>query len=165
MRGLVRIGSYDIPAVDHDRFKSGELAREWHNTYPALFDDDDFRLLEKQAARGNHYYEWRAAIILLEQFGYHSLIEKYQFKNHPRKQPIFLARVPPSVLDLIRRRKDFGNPQLPDLFVYKPDDPTDWFFCEVKGGPDSISDKQKAYFRALGIATGKTVRLIEFRPK
>ena len=164
MKGLVSLGVFDIPKADRVSFKSGDLWRCWLKDYPGLFDADDVRLLKEQSLRGYHYYEWRAAVLLKADFGYHSLIEKYQFKNHVGKQAIFLQRVPDGVKDLLARRKEYGNSQMPDLFAYKPDDPADWFFCEVKGGPDPVRPTQEAYFRALGIVAGKAVRLIQFRP-
>jgi hypothetical protein len=51
---------------------------------------------------------------------------------------------------------------LPDLFVYRHGNKTEWFFAEVKGPTDKISKTQEMKCDALDQAAGKNVvRLIE----
>ena len=51
---------------------------------------------------------------------------------------------------------------LSDLFVYRDDNITDWFFAEVKGPTDKVSDEQEEKSDLLDQAAGKNVvRLIE----
>ena len=51
---------------------------------------------------------------------------------------------------------------LPDLFVCRDDNKTEWFFAEVKGPTDKISKTQEMKSDGLDQAAGKNVvRLIE----
>ena len=165
MTSLISIGPFEIQAKQREGFISGNLWQEWVKKYPDIFDDDDHRLAQSQAHLGYHFYEWQAAVLLYEKMDYLSLVEKYQFKKHKRKQDIFLQRVSslPRLLDLIARRKEHGyGVQCPDLFVYKRDNLTDWFFCEVKGPKEKIRDIQERYFYKIAKASGSHVRLLQF---
>ena len=162
---FISIGPFEIQAEERERFISGSLWEGWIKKYPDIFDEDDHRLAQSQAHLGYHFYEWRAAVLIYQKMGYLSLVEKYQFKKHKRKQDIFLQRVSslPRLLDLIARRKEYGHGvQCPDLFVYKRNNLTDWFFCEVKGPKDKIRDIQERYFYKIANASGNPVRLIQF---
>jgi hypothetical protein len=165
MTSVISIGPFEIQAKERKRFISGNLWQEWVKKYPDIFDDDDHHLVQSQAHLGYHFYEWQAAVLLYKKMGYLSLVEKYQFKKHKRKQDIFLKRVSslPRLLDLIACRKEYGHGvQCPDLFVYKPHNLTDWFFCEVKGPKEKIRDIQEGYFHKIAEVSGKPVRLIQF---
>jgi VRR-NUC domain len=93
--------------------------------------------------------------------GYLSLVEKYEFATHPRKQQIVAQLLPSPVRDALRDRNQ-GHAQAPDLLMYA-EDLSDWFFCEVKGPRDRLRDEQVRKFGLLADMTSKPVRLIEFR--
>jgi VRR-NUC domain len=92
--------------------------------------------------------------------GYLSLVEKYEFAIHSRKQQIVAQLLPHPVRGLLRDRSH-GRAQAPDLLMYA-EDFSDWFFCEVKGPRDRIRDEQVRKFGLLAEMTGKPVRLLEF---
>jgi hypothetical protein len=149
-----------------DRFKKRELLKEWYEQYPQIFDEDDFRITEKQPNR--HFFEWLSAVLIFQSTGYLSLVEKYQFKIQKRKYGIlkeFAAsgQITAEVYDLIINRKQygFGNIQCPDLFVYLPDG-SDWYFCEAKGA-EVTTLSQKKYFEKLSKVSGKKIQLMKFR--
>jgi hypothetical protein len=88
---------------------------------PGSFDDDDLRLANSQP--GVHFYEWLGAIVLHHTTGYLSLVEKYEFARHPRKQDIVSQLLPPCGVPkpcsqrgiiLICRRKRVLTPQTDD---------------------------------------------------
>ena len=68
----------------------------------------------------------------------------------------------PAVQELLDARKEWGGTQGPDLLMYAPDF-SDWFFCEAKGPRDTLSERQRDLFAALAQASGRAVRLVEFR--
>lgn len=133
----------------------------WAKTYPMLFDEDDLRIAENQTEMGYHFYEWLAAVLIYHSHGLFSLVEKYQFASHPRKQDKVDKLVEPRIAELIRSHPDYGNAQCPDLLVYNPDH-SDWFFCEVKGPADRLRSEQAEFFRALADLSGKPINLVEF---
>jgi hypothetical protein len=147
-----------------ERFRSIQLVSEWHDKYPCLFDKQDFEFALNQASKGYHFFEWLAAIVLYESLGMLSLVEQYEFKSHKLKQGILDKMLPEKVRTLVvDHKKDFGNVQCPDLFVYTPDY-SGWFFCEVKGPKDKIQANQKSFFDSLREASDKTIGLIKFEP-
>jgi hypothetical protein len=157
------IGTVEIERSQQALWKSGRLAPEWARRFPELFDDDDRRLAEgPQGYSGYHFYEWLAAIVLHHATGYRSLVSKYEFANHPRKQEIVQRLLPADVLPVLRDRTEHGAAQPPDLLMYAPD-LSDWFFCEVKGPGDSMKPEQKVKFEALATMTGKPVRLMRLK--
>jgi len=101
------------------------------------------------------------AIVLHHTTGYLSLVAKYEFATHPRKQQIVAQLLPGSVRDALRDRSQ-GRAQAPDLLMYA-EDLSDWFFCEVKGPRDRLRGEQVRKFGLLAEMTSKPVRLIEFR--
>src|SRR3970282_1109028 len=123
---------FSFHPVQRQRFQNGARAHEWHGRFPDLFDTDDLRLAKTQPDR--HFFEWLAAVLFFESMGYWSLIEKYETKLHRRKIEHFSKTVPPHVRDFVLSNRA----GLPDLFVFRPNSP-DWFFCEIKGGPDRVS--------------------------
>jgi hypothetical protein len=158
MEGIIWIGPIQIERPQAARWKSGHLAPEWKKKFPELFDDDDLRLANSQS--GNHFYEWLGAIVLHHTTGYLSLVEKYEFGRHRRKQDIVAQLLPTPVRDALNYRGQ-GYTQAPDLLMYA-EDLSDWFFCEVKGPGDRLSDEQKRKFQVLADMTAKPVRLLKF---
>jgi VRR-NUC domain len=119
------------------------------NEVPGSFDDDDLRLANSQPAI--HFYEWLGAIVLHHTTGYLSLVEKYEFATHPRKQQIVAQLLPNPVRELLRDRTH-GRAQAPDLLMYAGD-LSDWYFCEIKGPRDRLRDEQIRKFRLLADMT------------
>lgn len=139
-------------------FEVGDLRKKWTVTYPMLFDEQDHKIANHQTQY--HYYEWQAAINIFMEFGYLSLIEKYQFSKYSSQYNLFKCLVPESVVQLLHSQK-YGNTQLPDLFVFSPDKAF-WYFCEVKGNRDRERPKQSALFEELERLTDRPVKLIRF---
>ena len=144
--------------VQREAFRKGELAPTWATAYPALFDQDDLRLSKSQPTY--HYFEWLAAIRIFEDTGYLSLLEKFQFRRHRRKNAIFVGLVPHAVVAIYEDRA-LGSRQTPDLLCYAPD-LTDWYFCEVKADTDHVRATQSTDFTLLERMTGRPVRIIHF---
>jgi hypothetical protein len=142
-------------------FRAGELAREWAGHYPDIFDELDLEYALNQGPHGYHFHEWLGAIVLYHATGYMSLVEAFQFKKHAEKRKLFEAIVPKPVIEFVYGPNETGV-QCPDLFLYRPDH-SDWFFCEVKGPTDRLSEKQKAYFQRLAEVSGRPVRLMKLR--
>ena len=155
------LATFEINASLRDRFRSGELPREWQAKYPNIFDDDDLRLALSQP--NNHFYEWAGAIYLYEQQGYLSLVEKYQFKNHERKKSILQKLDFNNLREAIEYQRLKKSMQVPDLLAYKPDF-SDWFFCEIKGGLDKLREEQAKHFETISLLSGKPVYLIKIKP-
>ena len=150
-----------LPFSEEQRgeFRNGGW-RPWVRKYPKLFDERDARNAAGQAARGYHFFEWLAAIVIFEQMGYRSLLAKYHFRAHLEKIEQFRRRVPGGVVDLFAQPRRFGRTQGPDLFAYH--DNGDWFFCEVKGPRDQLRPTQEAFFGALEDVSQRSVRLVRF---
>jgi hypothetical protein len=107
------------------RFRSGELVKEWAKMYKEIFDEDDIRITLKQSKTNSyHFFEWLAAVVIYSCTGYLSLVEKYQFESHPRKQKILSKLFSNEIIAKIRT----GNSQGPDLLCYTPDF-KNCFFC------------------------------------
>ena len=156
------LGPFSRTQAERQRFCTGFLWREWAERYPQLFDADDCRIARTQAQHGLHFFEWLAAIRIYEATGYLSLIEKYEFKKHSRKQRIVKSLLPQSVLKVLSHRNRQGRVQSPDLLVYTAD-LSDWYFCEVKGPSDLLRKKQLDFFEKLTTVSQKPVALLEFR--
>jgi hypothetical protein len=159
MQAITKIATVNVVPSQRARWQSGHLAQEWRGRFPNLFDDDDVRLAKSQP--GIHFYEWLAAIVLHHATGYLSLVEKYEFATHRRKQQIVAQLLPRPVQDALRERNQ-GRAQAPDLLMYA-EDLSDWFFCEAKGPRDRLRDEQVRKFGMLADMTSNPVRLIEFR--
>lgn len=138
------------------RFADGGLVDEWYGAYRDIFDENDYRLARSQP--GNHFFEWLAAVLLRESMGYCSLIEKYESANHAAKVETFRKTVDPVVFDFAMGHRA----GLPDLFVYRPET-SDWFFCEVKGGPDRLSPGQIEIHDQLERLSRRPVRILWLR--
>jgi len=159
MEAITEIATVNVARSQRARWQSGHLAREWRTRFPDLFDDDDLRLANSQP--DFHFYEWLGAIVLHHTTGYLSLVEKYEFATHPRKQQIVAQLLPGPVLDALRDRSQ-ASAQAPDLLMYA-EDRSDWFFCEVVGPRNRLREEQTRKFELLAEMTAKPVRLLEFR--
>lgn len=159
MEAITQLGTVDVVRSQVERWRSGHLAQGWKARFPDLFDEDDLRVATTQP--GSHFYEWLGAIVLHHTTGYRSLVEKYEFATHPRKQQIVSQLMPSEVRDALRDRIH-GRAQAPDLLMYA-EDLSDWFFCEVKGPRDRLRDEQIRKFGRLADMTSRPIRLLEFR--
>jgi hypothetical protein len=162
MKPITNLPPVNVARSQLARWKRRELAPEWKADYPHLFDADDLRITEKQCIQGTHFYEWAGAIALHHAHGYLSLVEKYEFAKHQRKQQIVAQLLPLKVQNALRDRTPGRNAQAPDLLMYAKDH-SDWFFCEVKGVGDFLRPEQIAKFEWLAEMTSKPVRLLEIR--
>ena len=135
------------------RFADGSLVEHWFSTYKDMFDANDYRLARNQP--GNHFFEWLAAVLFRESMGYYSLIEKYESANHPEKVATFRGLVNGELFNFAMTNRS----GLPDLFVYHPET-KDWFFCEVKGGSDRLSPRQRDLHQQLEQLSKKPVRVL-----
>lgn len=159
---IENLGTFAYHPDQRERFKTGELIQIWAEQYSNIFDEKDVRTALNQAEH-YHFYEWLAAVLIYQSFGYLSLVESYQFKAHPRKLTILQKYLTPKVYDLVTDHTgSYGNVQCPDLFVYSPYS-SDWFFCEVKGPHDQLRKSQLKFFWALSEASQKTIRVIYFK--
>ena len=144
------------------RFREGSLIEHWTARYPELFDEDDVRILKTEHQRQYHFFEWLSAVLLFEATGYISLVEGYTATTHPKKLSTFREIVGEAVFHWAMENQS-GQP---DLFVYRPRS-DDWFFCEVKGGPDRIRDNQEKwiedFFAARGQRRVRVIHLTEFK--
>jgi hypothetical protein len=86
MKPITKIAPIPVDPAQRARWQSRNLALEWRQKFPDLFDDDDLRIAKSQP--NIHFYEWLGAIVLHHTTGYLSLVEKYEFATHPRKQQI-----------------------------------------------------------------------------
>jgi hypothetical protein len=159
---FVEIGRFEISRDQMVRWRRGELRREWAARFPQLFDSDDRRLARTQGPDGYHFIEWLGAIVLYHLTGYRSLISKYEFPKHARKQEIVHRLLPEPLLKVIRHHPQYGLTQCPDLLAHAPD-LSDWSFCEVKGPRDRLGARQQPFFEELARISGKPVRLLYFK--
>jgi hypothetical protein len=142
------------------RWRYEGLGPKWMKKYPFLFDVDpewDRALFYNQGVvYGRHFNEWLASLVLYYVTDFHALNQKYQFKKHKNKRKILESLcMTDSLRELIDRR---GNgAQCPDLLMYDPNDPSKWFFCEVKGPGDRLQPNQLDLFRRLGVTGEKRV--------
>ena len=151
-------------------FKRGG-ARRWADDYKGtLFSVKDIEKLNNrlEIQNQNYYFvEWLAAITLFNRYGLRSLVGSYGSEKlaHKNKGEIIRQRVSDEVREAIMTKvPSAGTKQggLPDLFVYRPNSTTDWFFAEVKGPTDSINPSQVEKSDLLDKAAKRNVvRLIE----
>lgn len=136
------------------QFADGSLVEKWRNAYADMFDADDYRLAKRQS--DYHFFEWLAAVLFRESTGYYSLLEKYE--THPEKIKIFSEKVDPETFKFVMSHRA----GIPDLFLYRPDK-DEWFFCEVKGGPDRVSARQRDIQECLEKVSGREIRILRLR--
>ena len=133
------------------------LAAEWRASYPNLFDDDDLRLAIGQPE--NHFYEWLAAIHLSQRDGVHALVEKYAYENHARKVRLLRELLPPQAQEFLHHFRDRFGVQPPDLLLFRPDG-SEYWFAEVKGPGDRLSERQRESHKQIATSLGVHVELI-----
>ena len=150
--------TFTFHSSQRERFRDGTLVSQWRSKYPELFDDDDVRVLKTDHQRTYHFFEWLSAILLFEATGCISLLETYLAKSHRRKRATVKKIVPKRVFGWMDRHKT-GQP---DLFVYCPET-HNWFFCEVKGGSDRVSDNQREWLAGFTALLKKEALRVEDR--
>jgi hypothetical protein len=122
------------------------LAEQWAALYPDLFDAEDVHLTRSQPK--NHFAEWFAAIHLFQRDGLLSLVEKYLFKGHPRKQTLLNQLLTPARQSALREISNQCGVQPPDLLVYTSG-LSAVGFAEVKGPGDRLRDAQRVSHRVI----------------
>jgi hypothetical protein len=157
---MIQYGEFAYDPASRASFREGTLREQWFKQYPMLFKEADIKLAVAQPQY--HFIEWLGAIRIFEDLKYLCLVEKYQFKKHIVPRELFKQIVPANVYELVVSR-ELGKGQAPDLFAYSLDQ-KDWFFCEVKGNKDRISQTQEKYFTRLEQKSGKEVRILKFYP-
>jgi hypothetical protein len=156
--GIYRV-QFPFGRLQRKAFKSGTLMKEWKREYSFLFDKDDVRLALTQPE--HHFFEWLAAVMLYNSTGYLSLVEKYQFEAHFRKRRVITQLADDRLTEAMSSLAAGGRDQAPDLFIYSKDG-GEWFFCEVKGENDRLSESQCERFRELSRIANRPVLLVEF---
>jgi hypothetical protein len=116
-------------------------------------------LFEPSGQPNSHFFEWLASVLIFESTGYLSLIEKYAYKHHTAKFPVFCEVIGAKLSDWICEDSGWS----PDLFCYSPDK-SDWFLCEVKGDRDKIRPPQRRWAKRIYKRTGKKTLLIKLKP-
>ena len=154
--------TFTYHSAQRDRFRSGSLADEWAARYPMIFDQADRELVKNQPTY--HFFEWLSAVLLYEATGLLILVESYTVSTHPKKREKLQEIVGTDIFSWLAE-KESGQP---DLFAFRPGT-EEWFFCEVKGGPDKERDNQRVWreqFHALmgcRKVKGERVRMIQLR--
>ncbi len=148
--------SFELPFAQREDFRAGRLVGEWSSRYPTLFDARDTETALNQP--NYHFYEWATAVHLLENHGLHSVHEGYAYKSHPKKRDRVTSIVGAAWPRFVAGLGRYDAFRCPDLFVYRAGT-DDWFFCEVKGPGDSLSDSQRTFFDELNAALGRPVCL------
>ena len=133
----------------------GSLKKEWVKSYPDLFDEDDFRITIDQ--KGFHFGEWFVAIHYHKQ-GYKVLVEKFIYKNHPKKLKIVNKILGKDNVEYLRSLKN----QPPDLFIYKG---KNFFFSEVKKDTDKLSKSQEECFNEIAKKLKTRVVIAELKKR
>lgn len=140
------------PAFLRKLWTDKKLQNIWYKKYPQLFDEQDYTQALNQPAP--HFCEWLVAIHYYCTKGFYSLVEKYTSANHPRK------------LDIAKKyiNLDTFNPswKTPSLFLYNPNDTTDFQFVEVavvKAGYSKDITPNIDGFKELAMLTNKPITL------
>ena len=122
-------------------WKSGNLQEEWARQYPKAFDKNDLHLALSQ--RRYHFGEWFVAVHFA-QMGYRVLVEKYLYKNHPKKLKAANLLLPDDKVALLKALRP--RHQFPDLLVYNN---RESFFAEVKKDSDTLRESQAKFFKRV----------------
>ena len=141
-----------------ERWNSGELPRRWRRAYPGVFDDQDLRVALSQPRY--HFFEWLGALHYHEK-GYSVLVGKYFLQRNERRLKKLLQVLnegDPS----FRSFRTALSALPPDLLIYGKR--RRFFFVEVKGPRDRMSDRQRQAFRAIAQRFSTEVRILKFRP-
>ena len=167
MKAIQEWVQFEYSAADRERFRDGDLWKEWLEQHKKLFDERDKEIFESQADMSNagyKFFESLAAVRIFEEYGYHSLLEKYaQTKSgkHPHKEQVVHELNDPLLNAAIAYLQEKHGGHGPDLLVYTADR-SEWFFAEVKSPTDSLKPKQAEKFRILAEMTGRPIRLVTF---
>jgi len=162
MMEIVDVGQFEFPGELKQSWRLGPLRDKWAADYPQLFHADDIRQSCTQGFREYHFIEWLGAIILHSLTGYHALVTKYGFANHPRKKRVFERLLEPDQVAFIRRSTARRVTQCSDLLMYEPDF-ANWFLCEVKAPGDRIRPQQASFFTERARLTGRPVNVVRLR--
>jgi hypothetical protein len=147
---------------DRENFSCGELRLLWKRKYPFIFSDQDFQIAINQPRY--HFFEWLGAVMIFETTGFLSFIEQYRFKNHKDEFKTVKSFVPKDLFELLIKPEIVDvQVQPPDLFCYLPESSC-YFFCEVKGKNDRLSDNQKKYFSKIEELSGRHIYLLSLSP-
>jgi hypothetical protein len=130
------------------------LAVLWHAEYPGVFDDDDLRLTSTQPDR--HFGEWFIAVHVFRTLGAVSLIEKYLFANHHRKEERLRKIMSPSQVETLR--SICVKVQPPDLLIHLPTENRFWF-AEVKRPGEKVLPNQRESHKLITSQLGAHVEI------
>ena len=159
---LKEFGRFGYFESQRELFKSGQLWKLWYEQYPNLFDDKQLQWAHGQAKYGYHFFEWMGKILLHTATGYLPMGgNEYRIRPQNRKTQQLEKTVSPEALDLIEHCLAIYHCQAPDLLMYAPDY-SDYFFCEVKGNSDRLSQAQLKFYLDLQSTTGKPVYILYF---
>ena len=137
--------------------------KQWADDYRGiLFNDRDIQSKENSTQRHNYFHEWFSAITIFNRYDLRSFGGWYAAKDaaHRNKVEAIRERVSQDVGNAITTPVTAAKSPtagLPDLFVYRDDNKTEWFFAEMKGPTDKISKTQEMKSDGLDQAAGKNV--------
>jgi hypothetical protein len=147
--------TFEFDPADKEKFHEGSLRQDWFERYPYLFSKSDLDQARNQNKQ--HFRNWFAAVRLHEETGLYVMMG-YQKKKHQEKYKKFRSRVSDKVLNVLPSN---NRPPGPDLFLYDPKDPKgNFFFVEVKGKSERLTDSQKLMIPDLEKAFGKPVHIV-----
>jgi hypothetical protein len=132
------------------------FARIWARQYPQLFDAGDLRIAFTQPSK--HFCEWFIAIHLYHRDGAHSLVEKYAYSNHRRKQERLDQLLTSAQRTILRTFRSSFKVQPPDLLVFLPKSRRFWF-AEVKGPGDRLTTRHRRSHETLSQLFGVKVEI------
>lgn len=168
---LVKIGTIELPKSELEGrrklWADGVLAPIWAEQFPQLFELDSEWAMGPQPTGGYGFWEFLAAIILYQATGYRSLWSRFPKEPMPEKRQLvdkLSVDQQRSLLPILDDSGPHKGTQVPDLLMYAKDY-SDWFFCEVKGPKDSVSQEQCDKWNDLAAITGKSIRLLEFKER
>ncbi|MBI2906285.1 MAG: hypothetical protein HYX92_01375 [Chloroflexi bacterium] len=159
------LGPVPYSEKQREQFRNHKLRDRWVGRYPEIFDSLDACIAANQPKY--HFFEWLGAIVLFETLGYLSLVEQYEFRNHPQKQEKLgrLLRGRQEVFNfIVHRDRSKDATQCPDLLVYAPDF-SHYFFCECKAYRERVSPKQEEIFKRLSEVSAKETVILRFKPE
>jgi hypothetical protein len=129
-----------FPSKLRAQWKSEDLRRKWFRQYQGIVTARENVLQPSYGFR-----EWFTALHFWETYGFRSAIG-YRLKSRPDPQRIVRTRIGDDLWKVLLKSERGG---WPDLFVYDPEDPRDWFFVETKGPGERLTRSQAAWFPKL----------------
>lgn len=90
------------------------------------------------------------------------LVEKYIYKNHPRKLKTLSYILTAKEVEYLKKGRKKRKCQPPDLFVYKPKD-KEFFFVEVKRDTDHMRKPQEKFFKDIEKKLGCKVLICDLK--